>query len=80
MLKEEQILKMYNFKMEHVAMAVYDSEKFSKMLKTIDICCVGGGGAGGSMAFNADYTNLACGGGGGGGGTHGEIISEGGEI
>ena len=41
--------------------------KFSKMLKTVDVCCVGGGGAGGSMAFNADYTNLACGGGGGGG-------------
>ena len=41
--------------------------KFSKMLKTVDVCCVGGGGAGGSMAFNTDYTNLACGGGGGGG-------------
>ena len=41
--------------------------KFSKAVKTVDVCCVGGGGAGGSMAFNADYTNLACGGGGGGG-------------
>ena len=41
--------------------------KFSKDVKTVDVCCVGGGGAGGSMAFNADYTNLACGGGGGGG-------------
>ena len=41
--------------------------KFSKAVKTVDVCCVGGGGAGGSMAFNADYTSLACGGGGGGG-------------
>ena len=38
MLKEEQILKMYNFKMEHVAMAVYDSGKFSKMLKVMQDC------------------------------------------
>lgn len=43
------------------------SVKFSNNIKNIDVCCVGGGGAGGSMAFNADYTNLACGGGGGGG-------------
>lgn len=43
------------------------SVKFSKMVKTVDVCCVGGGGGGGSMAPNADYTNLACGGGGGGG-------------
>ena len=41
--------------------------KFSKAVKTVDVCCVGGGGAGGSMDFDADYTNLACGGGGGGG-------------
>ena len=41
--------------------------KFSPAVSTIDVCCVGGGGAGGSMAFDADYTNLACGGGGGGG-------------
>ena len=27
MLKEEQVLKMYNFKMEHVAMAVYSPKE-----------------------------------------------------
>ena len=41
--------------------------KFSKAVKTVDVCCVGGGGAGGSMAFNDGNTNLSCGGGGGGG-------------
>ena len=41
--------------------------KFSKAVKTVDVCCVGGGGAGGSMAPDTNYTNLACGGGGGGG-------------
>ena len=41
--------------------------KFSKVIKTVDVCCVGGGGAGGSMAFNDGNTNLSCGGGGGGG-------------
>ena len=33
MLKEEQVLKMYNSKMEHVAMATYSPKEFEKLLK-----------------------------------------------
>lgn len=35
MLKEEQVLKMYNSKMEHVAMAVYSPKEFERLLKTL---------------------------------------------
>ena len=35
MLKEEQVLKMYNSKMEHVAMAVYSPKEFESLLKAM---------------------------------------------
>lgn len=33
MLKEERVLKMYNFKMKRVAMATYSPKEFDKILK-----------------------------------------------
>lgn len=36
MLNEEQILKMYKSKMEHVAMFMYDTDNFDKMLDVMN--------------------------------------------
>ena len=35
MLKEEQVLKMYNSKMEDVAMATYSPKEFERLLKAM---------------------------------------------
>lgn len=40
--------------------------KFSKAVKTVDICCVGGGGGGGNLITKGDYRYEGGGGGGGG--------------
>ena len=40
--------------------------KFSKAVKTVDICCVGGGGGGGSLIKRGQYRYEGGGGGGGG--------------
>ena len=40
--------------------------KFSKAVKTVDICCVGGGGGGGSLIKRGEYRYEGGGGGGGG--------------
>lgn len=40
--------------------------KFSKAVKTVDICCVGGGGGGGNLIKRGGYTYEGGGGGGGG--------------
>ena len=42
--------------------------KFSKMVKTVDVCCVGGGGGGGNIIIiSGSPTRIYSGGGGGGG-------------
>ena len=40
--------------------------KFSKAVKTVDVCCVGGGGGGGNLITKGDYRYEGGGGGGGG--------------
>lgn len=40
--------------------------KFSKAIKTVDVCCVGGGGGGGSLIIKGEYIYDSGGGGGGG--------------
>lgn len=40
--------------------------KFSKVVKTVDVCCVGGGGGGGSLIQDREYRYESGGGGGGG--------------
>lgn len=40
--------------------------KFSKVVKTVDVCCVGGGGGGGSLIKKGEYRYESGGGGGGG--------------
>lgn len=40
--------------------------KFSKVVKTVDVCCVGGGGGGGSLINKGEYRYESGGGGGGG--------------
>lgn len=42
------------------------SVKFSKMVKSVDICCVGGGGGGGNLITQGEYRYESGGGGGGG--------------
>ena len=40
--------------------------KFSKVVKTVDVCCVGGGGGGGKLITKGEYRYEGGGGGGGG--------------
>ena len=40
--------------------------KFSKAVKTVDVCCVGGGGGGGNLIIKGQYRYNSGGGGGGG--------------